>query len=102
VVWGKAPGSVVVVGATVVVVLVGTLETCEPDRADVGGGLGVELPHPASSRASKATPRMAGTSTPNRAEVTRVSEFVPTAPSVVLPAGKRPPKRSHHTAALTG
>ena len=94
-VWGRRPGSVVVVvtGTDVVVALVGTLETREPDRAVFGceEWAGVPAPHAVPRRAIARTPRAARTDALNRADVgfggrVRLDGFAPTTQSVVLPA----------------
>ena len=94
VVWGRRPGSVVVVvtGTDVVVVLVGTLETPEPGRAgfDCETGVGAVLPH-ATRRVIATTPRMAWANVLNRADAgfdgrIRLDWSAPTTLSVVLSA----------------
>jgi hypothetical protein len=93
VVWGRRPGSVVVVvtGTDVVVALVGTLETREPDRAVFGceEWAGVPAPHAVPRRAIARTPRAARTDALNRADGwsggrVLLGEFVRTSLSVVF------------------
>lgn len=91
VVWGRRPGSLVVVvtGTDVVVAVVGTLETPEPGRADFG--CEGALPHAVMRRAIATAPSMAWTDALNRADVgfggrVRLDGFAPTTQSVVLPA----------------
>jgi len=99
VVWGRRPGSVVVVvtGTDVVVALVGTLETPEPGRAGFDCEIGAEavLPH-ATRRVIATTPRMAWANMLNRADAgldgrIRLDWSAPTTLSVVFAGAKRSP-----------
>ena len=92
-VWGRRPGSLVVVvtGTDVVVALVGTLETRERGGADFGceEWVGVAAPHAVTTRAIATTPRVAWTDDLNRADGwfggrVRLGELVPTTLSVML------------------
>jgi len=102
VVWGRRPGSVVVVvtGTDVVVVLAGTLDAPEPGRTGFDCEVGAEavLPH-ATRRVIATIPRMAWANALNRADAgfdgrVRFDWSAPTTLSVVFVGAKRSPRSS--------